>query len=167
MKFQENLELKVDGSAGPQTIGALNRQLIRKGLKISMPNRSSLGRQTLGSQIISTAKKYIGVRYRSGGTSANGFDCTGYTQFVYNQFDISLPRTTTDQAKVGTQLSKSELEIGDLIIFKNTYRSGPAHAGIYVGNGQFIHASSSKGVRIDSLNDNYWIGKFHSGRKVF
>lgn len=166
-KFQENLGLEVDGSAGPQTIDSLNRLLIRKGLRISMPNRSNLGRQTLGDQIVSTAKKYIGVRYRGGGSTPNGFDCTGYTQYVYNQYNISLPRTTNEQAKIGTVLSKSELQVGDLVIFKNTYKSGPSHAGIYIGNGQFIHSSSSRGIRIDSLDDSYWVNKFHSGRKIF
>ncbi|NLY46159.1 MAG: hypothetical protein GX053_09260 [Tissierella sp.] len=165
--FQENLGLEADGLAGPQTIEVLNRQLIRRGLKISMPNRSSLGRQTQGDQIISTAKQYIGVRYRSGGTSPNGFDCAGYTQFVYKQHNISVPRDTSSQATVGTKLSKSELQIGDLIIFKNTYRSGPSHTGIYIGNGQFIHASTSRGVRIDHVDDNYWGGRFHSGRRVY
>lgn len=165
--FQENLGLEADGSVGPQTIDVLNRQLIRRGLKISMPNRSSLGRQTQGDQIISTAKQYIGVRYRSGGTSPNGFDCAGYTQFIYKQHNISVPRDTSSQATVGTKLSKSELQIGDLIIFKNTYRSGPSHTGIYIGNGQFIHASTSRGVRIDHMDDNYWGGRFHSGRRVY
>ena len=165
--FQENLGLEADGSVGPQTIDVLNRQLIRKGLKISMPNRSSFSRQSLGDQIISTAKQYIGVRYRSGGTTPNGFDCAGYTQFVYKHFNISVPRDTSSQATVGTGLSKSELQIGDLIVFKNTYRSGPSHTGIYVGNGQFIHASTSRGVRIDHIDDNYWGGRFHSGRRVY
>lgn len=165
--FQENQGLEVDGSAGSQTVQSLNRQLLRRGLKISMPNRSSQGRQTLGDPIISTAKKYIGVRYRSGGTTANGFDCSGFTQFVFNQHNISIPRDTSKQATVGTQLSKAELQIGDLIIFKNTYKKGPSHAGIYVGNGQFIHASTSRGVRIDHMDDNYWGGRFHSGRSVF
>ena len=165
--FQENMELEVDGSAGPQTVEALNRQLIRKGIYIQMPNRSSLGRQTLGGEIISTAKKYIGVRYKYGGTSASGFDCSGFTQFVYKQHNINIPHDTTKQATIGTKLSKSELQIGDLIIFKNTYKSGPSHAGIYVGNGQFIHASTSRGVRIDDLDSNYWIGRFHSGRRIY
>lgn len=165
--FQENLGLEADGSVGPQTVDVLNRQLIRKGLKVSMPNRSSLGRQTQGDQIISTAKQYIGVRYRSGGTNANGFDCSGYTQFVYKHHNISVPRDTSSQATAGTKLSKSELQVGDLIIFKNTYRSGPSHTGIYIGNGQFIHASTSRGVRVDHMDDSYWGGRFHSGRRVY
>lgn len=165
--FQENMGLEVDGSVGPQTVDVLNRQLIRRGLKVSMPNRGSLTRQKSADEIISTAKKYIGVRYRSGGTSANGFDCTGYTQFIYKQFDIALPRTTSSQATVGSAVSKSELKVGDLVIFKNTYRKGPSHAGIYVGSGQFIHASTSRGVRIDDLDSNYWVGRFHSGRRVY
>ncbi|MDR7870990.1 MAG: NlpC/P60 family protein [Tissierellaceae bacterium] len=165
--FQENLGLEVDGSAGPQTIDALNRLMIRKGLRVSMPNRSSLGRQTLGDQIISTAKKYIGVRYRYGGTTANGFDCSGYTQFIYKQHNISVPRDTRSQASTGTKLSKSELQTGDLVIFSNTYRRGPSHTGIYIGNGQFIHASTSKGVRIDDLDSAYWSKHYSYGRRVF
>lgn len=165
--LQENLGLEVDGSVGPQTVDVLNRLMLRRGLQISMPNRAGLSRQTIGQEIIATSKKYIGVRYRGGGTSPNGFDCTGYTQFVYKQHGISLPRDTASQARVGSQLSKSDLQVGDLVIFKNTYRNGPSHAGIYVGNGQFIHASTSRGVRVDHMDDNYWGGRFHSGRRVF
>lgn len=165
--FQENMGLVVDGSVGPQTVDMINRQLVRRGLKVAMPNRGSVNRERSGEEIVSTAKKYIGVRYRSGGTSTNGFDCTGYTQFVYKQFGISLPRTTSSQATAGTGINKSDLQVGDLIIFKNTYRKGPSHAGIYVGDGQFIHASTSRGVRIDHLNSSYWGGRFHSARRVF
>lgn len=165
--FQKNLGLEVDGSAGPKTIDALNRLLIRKGLKISMPNRSSLGRQTLGDQIISTAKKYIGVRYRYGGNNANGFDCSGYTQFIYKHHNISLPRSSRDQAAIGTKLSKSELQTGDLVVFSNTYRKGPSHVGIYINNGQFIHASTSRGVIIDDLDAPYYAKHFSYGRRVY
>jgi len=165
--FQEHHGLEVDGSAGPKTVEALNRQIIKKGLKVTMPNRSSLGRQELGDKIIETAKKYLGVSYRYGGTSSKGFDCSGYTQFIYKQHNISLPHSTTEQAKVGTKVSKSDLRTGDLVVFSNTYRRGPSHVGIYIANGKFIHASTSRGVVIDDINSRYYSRHFSYGRRIF
>ena len=109
------------------------------------------------------------MSYAYGGSTTSGFDCSGFTQFIYRQHGISIPRSTVDQAKVGTKLSKAELQVGDLIIFSNTYKAGPSHAAIYMGNGQFIHASSvgSGGVVISDLNSAYYSGKFSYGRKVF
>lgn len=166
--FQKNYALTEDGIAGVDTIDMLNDVLAGRKETIAAPNRGEVNR-TLSSDIINTAKKYLGVRYVYGGSTPKGFDCTGFTSYVFKQHGISLPRTTTEQAKVGTKLSRAELQVGDLIIFSNTYKAGPSHAGIYMGNGQFIHSSSNRsgGVIISDLNSTYYSGKFSYGRKVF
>lgn len=81
---------------------------------------------------------------------------------------ISIPRSTSTQANAGTRLSKSQLQAGDLLIFSNTYKAGPSHAGIYIGNGQFIHAGNSRtGVLTSNINSGYYSSKFSYGRRVY
>ena len=121
---------------------------------------------TTGEKIVTTAKKYIGVPYVWGGTSPSGFDCSGLVQYVFKAHGISLPRTTKEQWKVGTSISKSQLQVGDLVFFANTYTTGVSHVGIYVGDNQFIHASSSKGVIISSLSNTYWAAHYHGCRRI-
>ena len=118
------------------------------------------------SAIISTAKKYIGVPYKFGGTTPKAFDCSGYLQYVFAQNGLSIPRTADEQFKLGRRtMSSSQLEPGDLVFF-TTYESGASHCGIYLGSGKFIHASSSRGVRIDELSNTYWQPKYYGGKHI-
>ncbi|MDD2446524.1 MAG: NlpC/P60 family protein [Tissierellia bacterium] len=167
MSFQEDNELAPDGLAGLRSIEAINQVLTGRGIALPEVSRGSdIG--GLVADIISTGKKYLGVRYTFGGTSPKGFDCSGFTSYVYKQNGISIPRATTGQATAGTKVAKSDLQPGDLIIFSNTYKAGPSHAGIYIGEGQFIHASSvgSGGVIISDINSNYYLNHFSYGRRV-
>ena len=120
----------------------------------------------LKSQLMAVAKKYIGVTYVWGGTTPKGFDCSGLVQYVFKAHGITLPRTSKEQWTVGTAISKSQLKVGDLVFFANTYTTGVSHVGIYVGNNQFIHASSSQGVTISSLSNSYWAAHYHGCRRV-
>ena len=117
------------------------------------------------TQLTQEASKYIGVKYVYGGTSVNGFDCSGYTQYVYKQLGLSIPRTALSQWEAGTAISKANLSVGDLVFFNTTGRVA-SHVGIYLGNDQFIHAGSSTGVTIASINSSYWAPKFNGGRRV-
>lgn len=116
--------------------------------------------------IIATAKQYIGVPYLWGGATPTGFDCSGYVQYVFAKHGINLPRTSKQQWTVGTSVSKTALQPGDLVFFANTYTSGVSHLGIYIGNDQFIHASSSQGVTISSLSNSYWASHYHGAKRV-
>ncbi len=113
-----------------------------------------------GSEIVAFAKKYLGVRYRSGGASPSGFDCSGFTYYVYKHFGTTLSRSSSAQyASNVNKISKSELVPGDLVFFANPKRSSKSvgHVGIYIGNNSFIHASSPGDVvKITSLSDSYY-----------
>lgn len=116
--------------------------------------------------LIATAKKYIGVKYVWGGSSPSGFDCSGFVQYVFKQHGISLNRTVVTQYQHGYAVSRNNLQPGDLVFFQNTYTTGLSHIGIYIGNGEFIHASSSQGVTISQLSNSYWSSHYHSARRV-
>ncbi|MEW6696692.1 MAG: C40 family peptidase [Bacillota bacterium] len=115
--------------------------------------------------VLDYAKQYIGVRYRSGGESPKGFDCSGYVRYVYKNFGIDLVHTAAGQYRAGTAIKREELRPGDLVFF-NTGGRGINHSGIYIGNNQFIHASSSRGIRIDSLYDSYWKPRYRGANRI-
>ncbi len=116
------------------------------------------------SELKSTATQYIGTPYKYGGTTVNGIDCSGYTSLVFSKFGISLPRTSKEQYQQGTSVSKSNLIPGDLVFF-NTSGSGVSHVGIYIGGGDFISATTSSGVKVDSISDPYYWGSKYVGAK--
>ncbi len=119
-----------------------------------------------GEGVVQTASRFKGVRYRWGGSSRSGFDCSGFTRYVYRQKGVDLPHSASAQFRRGTPVSRDQLQPGDLVFFQ-TYRRGASHVGIYIGNGKFIHASSAGGrVRVDSLNDGYYRARYLGARRV-
>lgn len=124
---------------------------------------TSTGSST-GNAIVATAKKYLGYKYVYGGTSpSTGFDCSGFTSYVYRQHGISLNRTAAGQYSNGTYVSRSNLQPGDLVMFGSPIN----HVAIYIGGGQIIHASTpSTGVRIDSLNSGYYSRNYTGARRI-
>lgn len=138
---------------------------ISTGIKPSVEALQGSTGPTLVSKILSTAKKYIGVPYKWGGTTPRGFDCSGYVQYVFNAHGIELPRTSSEQYYEGKKVSKANLQAGDLVFF-NTSGRGVSHVGIYMGNGQFIHASTSRGITIDELDSVYWRSRYLGARRI-
>ncbi len=121
-----------------------------------------------GAGIVEFANSYLGSPYVSGGTSPNGFDCSGFTQYVYSHFGYSIARTAGSQASNGTEVARSDLQPGDLILFLDAGKSSIGHAGIYIGDGNFIHAANpSRGVVIDNLNSNsYYNQRYSTSRRI-
>lgn len=120
-------------------------------------------------QIINYGKKFMGTPYRSGGTSlSSGVDCSGFTSSVFADNGISISRTSRGQATNGVHVSKSNLQPGDLVMFDTSgvNNGGISHVAIYIGNGQILHSSSSKGISIASMTSGYWAGKYVTARRV-
>lgn len=118
-----------------------------------------------GKDIVSRAAKYKGVPYVFGGTTPKGFDCSGYVQYVFKDCKAALPRLADEQALKGVFVTQRQLRPGDLVFF-TTYLPGASHVGIYAGSGQFWSASSSKGVILSSLKDEYWKTRYYGARRV-
>ncbi len=110
-------------------------------------------------------QKYKGVKYRYGGTTSKGFDCSGFVQRAFmDAYRKKLPRTTKSMMKSGKKVSKNKLKPGDLVFFHPTRKY--YHVGIYLGKGVFMHASTSKGVMKSSLNLPYWRRSYITARRV-
>lgn len=151
-------EVSVPTSTQPELSSAWFPQLKQAG--------QSVGAHT--NLLISTAMELVGVPYRRGGTNASsGFDCSGFVRNVYAQaLGHELPRIARDQAKVTTKIQKNELQPGDLVFF-NTMRRAFSHVGIYVGDGQFIHAPRpGASIRIEHMSTSYWSKRFNGARRV-
>ena len=115
------------------------------------------------SDLVDHALSLRGIPYVFGGTSRSGFDCSGYTQYVFRGSGISLPRTAAEQFRVGSSVSRAQLQSGDLVFF-TTYASGASHVGIYIGGGSFVSASNN-GVSISSLDSGYYATRYLGGRR--
>lgn len=169
--YQRQNQLTSDGIAGKQTIRHLKKETVTP-----ISSRTN----TTGSQayeletsvttttqndnsIIGTAKSLQGTPYIWGGTTKSGFDCSGFLLYVYKQHGIDIPRTVSDiwnhAASVDTR------KPGDIVFFE-TYKKGPSHAGIYLGDNQFIHAGSSTGVTISNLNTSYWETRYLGTKRI-
>lgn len=143
MAFQYNNGLTVDGIVGPQT-----------------------SRMIKAKKVVKMAKSYAGVPYVWGGSSPKGFDCSGFTSYVFSKNGFTIPRVSADQYNFGKWVDKSRLLPGDLVFF-TTYKSGPSHVGIYVGNNQFAHASSGAGkITISSLSNPYYSQRYIGARRL-
>lgn len=118
-----------------------------------------------GGKAVSVAMQYQGVPYKYGGTTPGGFDCSGFIQFVYKQLGVELPRTTYAQLGAGVQVSQVNLQPGDLIFF-SCGGVATSHAGIYIGNGQFIHADADRGIMVAALDNPYWSGVYQTAVRI-
>lgn len=123
---------------------------------------------TTGTAVVEYAKQYLGYKYVAGGASPEtGFDCSGFTSYVYKHFGISLNRSSKDQIKNGVAVERSNLQPGDIVIFNNSANTAIGHVGIYVGGDNFIHAANpNEGVKITSLSSSYYKTRYVGARRV-
>ena len=122
-----------------------------------------------GQEIADYALQFVGYPYVYGGSTPKGFDCSGFTKYVYAQFGCSINRTASNQLDNGTAVSMSELQPGDLVMFQKYSNSSKraSHVGIYIGGGQFVHASTAKvGVIVSNMSDAYYTTGFVGGRRL-
>ena len=118
---------------------------------------------TNNSDIIETAQSLIGTPYVWGGDSPGGFDCSGFINYIYSTHDITIPRTVNEVWNFSQHVDSPS--IGDLVFFE-TYKPGPSHMGIYIGDGKFIHAGESRGVETSELNNPYWKDKYIGAKRI-
>lgn len=122
-----------------------------------------------GNQIVEYAKKYLGCKYVYGASGPNKFDCSGFTMYVFKNFGVKLSHSATAQSKVGTYVAKENLQLGDLVFFTD-YETGNGigHCGIYIGDGNFIHASSGTGycVKISTLTSGSYLKRYETARRL-
>ena len=119
--------------------------------------------------VVDTARQQIGIPYHYGGnTPASGFDCSGLVHYSYAQAGLAVPRTSKEQYRQARPVSRRHLQAGDLIFFRNRYGSFVSHVGIYLGDGEFIHApSSGKKVNIKRLDAPYWKKHFYAAGRLY
>jgi cell wall-associated NlpC family hydrolase len=119
------------------------------------------------SKLDQTVSKLIGIDYDYGGTTTSGFDCSGFTGYVFKKLGISLPRSSRDMFDwdEGKKVAKDDLRAGDLVFFNTNGTGNVSHVGIFIGNNKFAHAAS-KGVTITSLDDNYYAKRYLGARRV-
>ena len=130
----------------------------------TISTNSSSAVATTGSAVVEKAKAYLGSKYVYGGTSPSGFDCSGFTYYIYKQFGITLNRTAAAQYSNGVPVARSDLQLGDLIMFG---KSGINHVGIYIGGGKIVHAANpSRGVVTDTINSGYYNTNYVGARRV-
>ncbi len=153
-KYKKEYKLKATGNLDDATYQAVVAAAYEK----TAPHVNS-------EAVIKTAAQYKGVPYRFGGVDTKGFDCSGYTWYVFHQHKVDLPRAADIQYKEGIFVLKKNLRQGDLVFF-TTYEKGASHVGIYAGDGKFWHASSSKGVMLSGLGDFYWKDRYVGARRI-
>ncbi len=130
------------------------------------PVMPSLEREPSGLPLLDDARSFIGVPYRWGGTTGDGFDCSGFVQTIFARAGYALPRQAKNQIRVGEPVPDEEIAPGDLVFF-STYARGASHVGIYLGNGEFIHASSGEGaVTVTPLSKRYYVNRYLGARRV-
>lgn len=122
---------------------------------------------TVAMKIVSDAYNYIGCRYSYGSSGPSAFDCSGFTSYLYKKQGYTLPRTSNSQGSYGTLVDKQNLTAGDLVFFSNRSDKRINHVGVYIGNNNFIHASTSvRGVVIDSLGSDYYKRNYVTARRI-
>jgi cell wall-associated NlpC family hydrolase len=150
------------GAADPATPSGASAPADGADTVMGRPVRSGLD----GYALAGTALALRGVPYRSGGTDPNGFDCSGFIQYVFRQYGVALPRGVRDQFRVGQSVRPDDLAPGDIVFFSTTER-GPSHVAIAIGGDEFVHAPSSTGVvRVEHLSSSYWAPRFIAARRL-
>jgi len=159
------LKTEVDETDSKKTPGVISEAKIMEELK-ELSDSAGENPPGIKEQLLVIAERMLNVPYLLGGNTFWGIDCSAYVQKVFGLINIPLPRTAREQFKLGQNIRKENLSIGDLVFFR-TYATFPSHVGIYLGQDQFIHASSfAKKVRIDRLDKPYYVRRFIGAKRL-
>ena len=143
------------------------KDTIRLFLLLAAAAAAAHGAVDAGDAIARQAQEAVGIPYRFGRADARATDCAGLTRRVAASAGVELPRTSREQFAAGVPVNRDELQPGDLVFFRNTWRPGISHVGIYIGEGRFVHAASRQGqVVIDHLDEPYYAARFAGGRRI-
>jgi len=162
------------GSAACASTGAVPRPFPMPGRATSLPRPSPAEPGSTvtptapldGYALAGTALALRGAPYRNGGADPQGFDCSGFTQYVFSQYGINLPRDVRAQFGAGKSVKPEELAAGDIVFFTTT-EPGPSHVAIAIGGDEFVHAPSSSGVvRVEHLSSTYWAPRYLGARSL-
>jgi cell wall-associated NlpC family hydrolase len=155
------------GGATPRPFPAARPPLAPVAAVVAPPDEAPApGRRAATDALLATALELLGVPYQNGGSTADGFDCSGFTQYVFAKHGLALPREVRDQFNVGKPIGLDEVAPGDLLFFK-TVAQGASHVGIAVGGDAFVHAPSSTGVvRVERYSSAYWASRFVGARRI-
>lgn len=156
IKNEQTVKLQKTNQITTQQITTIEDNKLTKDLKDGI---------NINDELVAFYKEWRGVKYRFGGTTKRGIDCSAFIQRAYKEkFNIKIPRTTWYQVKVGKTIKRSELEIGDLVFFKTGKNS--RHVGIYMENGNFMHSSTKRGVIISNLSNRYYNKHYWTAKRI-
>lgn len=154
-KFQSDMGLEADGVVGPGTY----RILMKREMTVSRGD-------SIIRKIIRSGMAVMGTPYVFGGeTPDEGFDCSGFIRYCFEKAGLDLTRSADTQFAEGKKIPMNKLRVGDLVFFE-TYEEGPSHVGIYIGDGEFLHAGSSTGVTISEMDDPYWADAYYGACRI-
>jgi len=160
LSFQKANDLPQTGIVDSTTFIKLNTASSKK-----TADRASSSRRMVNTKVVDYAKKFLGVPYKWGASSGKAFDCSGFVIYIMSKFNVNLDRTASGQFSSGTKVGRDDLQPGDLVFF-TTYKKGPSHVGIYIGDNKFIHASSGVDrVTITDLDTNYYKKRYLGARR--
>ncbi|SDI63186.1 C40 family peptidase [Alteribacillus bidgolensis] len=163
--FQQEHGLQRDGVAGPVTLNKLKELTsVEEKPEEAKPAETPSNGKVNVTNLVADAAEHIGTPYVWGGSSSSGFDCSGFLQYVFKENGVELPRTVAGIYDAGTSVDTPR--VGDIVFFE-TYQEGPSHAGIYMGNDQFIHSGSSTGVTVSNMNTSYWDERYLGVKRYF
>lgn len=160
LEFQKANALPQTGIVDSATLIKLNTVSDKK-----IADRASASRRLVNAKAVDYAKKYLGVPYKWGASSGKAFDCSGYVVYIMKRFNVNLERTASSQFQSGAKIDRDDLQAGDLVFF-TTYKKGPSHVGMYIGDNKFIHASSGVDrVTINDLDMTYYKQRYLGARR--
>jgi cell wall-associated NlpC family hydrolase len=161
LRIGQSLQVPAPAEPEPSEPTAAGERATLRPRMATLPSRGA----QWASTIVAFSTRYLGVRYRWGGTTPAGFDCSGFMNFVFERTGVDLPRTTYAMFETGVEVPRAQLQAGDIVFFQ-TVQPGPSHAGIYLGDGRFIHSSSGAGrVTISPMDHRYYAPRYLGARR--